>query len=431
MRVADRPLPPIALDPVPTLAGWPVRPVLAIAGRRPVLAYDTPGLEYDMPGADGLDNEYDEDLVPGFVDATCTWFGLDTSAGEPDDHGNIAAGSLVAQLDNKSGAWSQWNVDGTPSAYGPGGEVLLWAHDASGDDWIFAGVVARWDERGDDTVELEAFDPFSDLAGPIGTYQPGAAGDLPGARIQSILNAAGRGGIRRRLEAGAVTLTAQSTTAAPLEEAQVVAGSDGGVLYTDADGTVVYTGRTWRNGRSDQTVVPVISGNVCTAELVVWDPVISTNDTGLADTVVLENVAKLRAQSPAGALGRLVYTDSGQWTTQLEGDALATQLASMQTRARLSLDSFDVYVLDPRQPAAAAATAWRLFDVVRFVHDAKVAGGVQRVDVALLLVSLAHAITPDGWTITAQTSRVTTFYLSQYWDTAGVYWDASGVVWGF
>ena len=30
LRVADRPLPTVALDAVPTIAGWPVRPVLAV-----------------------------------------------------------------------------------------------------------------------------------------------------------------------------------------------------------------------------------------------------------------------------------------------------------------------------------------------------------------------------------------------------------------
>jgi hypothetical protein len=426
MRVADRPLPEIVLDTVPVLDGWPVRPVLAIAGRRDVLEWDDPDLEWDAPGL-----EWDEDLVPGFVDATCVWMGLETEAGNPDEHGNMAASSLIAQLDNRTGEWSQYRVDGTPAAYGPGLELLLWATDGTDAWWIFAGTITRWDERADDTIEVEAFDVFSDLAQPIGDYLAGVAGQTMGPRSQAILDVAGRGQIRRRLAVGLNTLTAQITDDAPLEQLEVVAGSDGGRLFPDADGTLVLLARNWRQGRDDQTVIPVISDNVCTAPVVIWDPTLSTNDTGLADTVVLTNIAKLRAQNPATISGNVLTETDQQWTTQLEGDTLAAELLNAQAAARVALDEFDLYLLDPAHVDVWRAVDWRLFDVLRFLHDSRSPDGVQRIDLGVLVASLAHSITPDGWIMTVSTSRAVSYATGLYWDTTLYAWNDAGAVWGY
>lgn len=433
MRVADRPLPPIVLDTVATIAGWPVRPVLAIAGRRDVLEWDTPGLEWDDPDAPLLP-EWDEDLVPGFTDATCAWQGLDTEAGNPDEHGNFAAATLVAQLDNAGGEWSRYNVDGTLSTHGPGLEVLLWATDGIEAWWLFAGTIARWDDRADGTVEIEAFDTFSDLAQPIGKYTAGVNGQTLAPRCEAILAAAGRAGIRHRFAAGTATLTAQPTEDPPLEELEAVVASDGGRLYGDADGTLVAAARNWRLGRTDQTVVPVLSDNVCSAPVIVWDPVLSTNDTALADTVILTNVAGLRAQTPATITGSVFTQTDQQWTTQIEGDALAADLLAAQSEARLALDEFDLYVLDTGQPDLwRVAVAVRLFDVLRFLHDSPAVGGINRVDIGVLVASIAHQITPAGWVATIGTTRAQTFAVGQYWDLTALVWDDPSplAVWGY
>lgn len=434
MRVADRPLPPIALDAVPAIAGWPIRPVLAIAHTRDVEIYDAVPVEvYDDPVPPGV--EYDADAVPGFIDATCEWQGLATEAGGPDEHGNMPASRLVCQIDNASGAWSRYNVNGAPAGQGPGYELLLWATDGVTAWWLFAGRIARWDVRADNTVEIEAFDGFSDLAQPVGPYTPGVAGQTAGPRLEAVLTSAGKTSLRHRFATGGpAALTAQPSTRAPLEEAQVVAGSDGGRLYGDADGTVVYADRTWRNGRTDQTVVPVITGNVCTAPLTVWEPLLSVNDDALADTVVLTNVAGLRAQSPAGTLGHLVYTDTAQqWTTQTEGDSLAAELLGAQNTPLVSLDSFNVYLLDANQPAAVGAADWRLFDRLRFVQDTPAVGGTLRLDLTVLVAAVAHQITPDGWLATYATTRPVGYAVGLVWDTAAYVWNDANplAVWGY
>lgn len=431
MRVADRPTPDVVLDTVPMYARWPVRPVVAIAGRRPVLEYDDPAVLYD----DAF-QEYDEDAVPGFFDATCAMQGLETETGPPDDGFNFPAGRAVVQLDNRDGAWSRYNVDGTLAAYGPGFELAVWArHQTTGvESWLFRGTVTRWDDLGD-TVEVEAFDAFTRLAQPVGTYTPGITGNTPPQRLETILAAAGATGIAHTFSPGDVTLTAQPTSDAPLEEMQTVVASDGGALFCDADGTLVSARRTWRAGRTDQTVVPVVSANVCTADIVAWDAVLSTSDTALADTVVLENVAKLRAQSPAGAPGVFVLTDTGQqWATQLEGDTLAAFILSAQAGARVNVDTFDLYLTDPLQDVWPAVD-WRLFDRLRWLHDYRAAGGtLARLDVNVIVAAIGHSITPDGtWLVTVATTKAVGYNTDNMWDPPGdpYAWDTAGIVWGY
>lgn len=369
----------------------------------------------------------------GWRDATCAWTGLELERGGPDDHGMFPAGRLGVLLDNATGEWSQYNLDGSPSEFGPGMAVNVWAHNNDDDWWMFAGKIVRWDERGDDTVEFEAFDVFSDLATVIGTFTPGVAGDRAGARLNSITLAAGRSAVPHRFATGLVTLTAQPTDAAPLEEMQTVALSDGGVIYVDADGTLVFYDRSWRNGRNDQLALVVASDNVCTAPVIVWDAVLSTNDVGLADVVILENVAKLKAQFPATISGTVFSATEQQWTTQDEGDTLANVIQVAQRQPRVAIDSFDLYLNDGNQPYLWQAVDWRLFDVLRFLHNSKVVGGTTLLDVSTLIVSVAHAITPDNWIMTVGTSRALSYIAPILWDNTTIFWDnpSPAAVWSY
>lgn len=433
MRVADRPTPPVALHGDIALDRWPFRPVIAVQGRRAVLEWDDNPLEvWDDPLA-----EWDEDVVPGFVDATCDCQGVETDIGPPDDSGVFPAGVAVIQLDNTLGLWSQYNADGSPANWGPGFELAIWCRyrDTGQEWWLFRGTVSRWDDLGA-TVEVEAVDAFSDLAQGIATYTPGANGNTPAQRLTAIQTAAGKTAIPARYSAGDVALTAQATDNSPLEEMQIVTGSDGGALFVDFDGTLVSTRRNWRNGRTDQTAVPVVGDNVCTADNVVWDAVLSTNDSAVADTVILENVAKLKAQSPAGAIGRFVVTETGQqWTTQAEGDSLAAFMWAAQQAVRVNVESFDLYLNDPNQPNLFHAVEWRLFDVLRFLHDYKAAGNVAaRLDINLIVTAVAHSIVPgSGWVMSVSTSKSLGSNAPLYWNPVGdpYVWDTPGAVWGY
>jgi len=429
MRVADRPIPTsITLDPG-ALADWPVRPVIALeqTALPPYVwedgtVWDAAGKVWDAPS-----------ILPTWTDATCAFTGCQIEYDAPDDKDVFPAARALVQLDNTSGKWARYNVDGTPSDYGAGRLMWIWARSATDQWWLFAGRIARYDERADNTIEIEAFDSFSDLAQPVASYTPGVAGDLPGARLAAIAAAAAVPGLRTRFAAGTVHLTAQATDAAPLEEMETVAASDGGLLYGDADGTVVSTDRLWRVGRSDQTAVPVVSTNVCTAPIVLTDPVLSSADGTLAGVAILENIAKLRATATAGTgPGHYVYSATEQqWTNQAEGDTLAAWIVSQQWQPRIALDTADVYLRDPAHPAYIAAVDWRRCDRLRLLHDSRTPQGTVRVDVTALIIALSHEITPDGWVLTVGTGRAFTYTALAYWNQTTLTWDDPAAVWGY
>jgi hypothetical protein len=429
MRVADRPIPTsITIDPG-ALADWPVRPVFALEHTAiPPYVWDD-GTVWDAAGV-----VWDAATVnPAWTDATCDFTGCTIEYDPPDDHGNFPAARCVLQIDNRSGRWARYNVDGSPADYGAGRLLWIWAQSATAQWWMFAGRIARYDERADNTIELEAFDYFSDLAQPQGTYTPGATADLPGPRLSAIATLAAIPQLRTRFATGVVHLTAQATTAAPLEEMETVVASDGGVLYGDADGTVVSTDRLWRAGRSDQVAVPTVATNVCAAPVVLWDPVLTTSDEHLAGVAILENIAHLKATATnPNTPGRYVITETDQqWTTQAEGDALAQWTVAQQWQPRIGLESADIYLTDPAHPSYVAAVDWRRGDRIRLVHDSRTPQGVARIDVAAVLIMLAHQITPDGWLLSIGTTRAIDYYAPSYWDQTALVWDDPAGVWGY
>lgn len=427
MRVADRPLPTVAAGhPFPERV--PLRPVIALEPKLEPLAWDT-GLLWDTAGLG-----WDGSVAPApWVDLFCDFQGFTLAAGNPDDHGNFDAAELNVQLDNGTGRWSQYTAAGELVAYGPGRHVAVWAVDRVGVAyWLFYGRVARWDENADGTVNVDAFDAFSDLAQPIGTFTPGVAGDKPAARLAAIMTAA-HFTDRVAFDAGAVTLTAQPSELAPLEESQIVAGSDGGVFAVDADGTVMFRNRQWRGGRADQVSIPILSDNVCTADVVVWDATISSNDRLLADRVVLQNVAELHATATAvRPVGAYVLTETDQqWSTQFEGDRLAADLLTVFGPSRVAVDTFTVYLFDPLQADVWRTVDTRLGDRIRFQHATPAIDGVAVVDVTLIVATLEHDVTPDAWVMTVATTRAVPSTALYLWDdpTARWLWDDPALTW--
>ena len=200
--------------------------------------------------------------------------------------------------------------------------------------------------------------------------------------------------------------------------------------YGDADGTVVFADRLWRLGRGDQTAMPIVSTNVCTGAVVLWEPVLSTRDTALASTVTLENVAGLRSTATHAGPAYVYAAQDQQWTTQTEGDQLAAALVAQSWQPRVSIDTADLYLLDARYPTLWRAVDWRRGDRVRLLHDSRVPGGTARIDIEALLVSLAHAFTPDGWVMTFGTTRALAYYTRTAWDSGNM-WDDGISVWGY
>jgi hypothetical protein len=154
----------------------------------------------------------------------------------------------------------------------------------------------------------------------------------------------------------------------------------------------------------------------------------------LAQTVIFENVAKLRAVAPAGgAITGTVFTETGhQWTTQIEGDTVASIVQGAHSDPRVNVEEFTIHLFAAGTLYTAAR--WRLLDLLRFVHDNHAtAGELIRLDVNTLVSTIAHDVTPDDWVMTVRTSKAVSSNALLVWNPAAdaYVWDTANAVWGY
>jgi len=435
MRAYDRTPPAYTPHPIPPgspLSRFGAVPVILVE-RQPSQAYvwddEDPAVVWDAAG-----DPYVWDApasAANFIDATCDFQALEVDVGRPDDLNLFASGRCLFSLDNRSGQWSTYDAGGRLIYYAPGRRVRVLAKIGTETFWLFAGYIDRWDDTAADSVTVEAHDRFATLAQPVGKFTPGTAGETAGPRIDAIRSRAGDGD-PVRLEAGTVTLTRQQTDRSPLEEIQVTALSDGGLVYTDADGTLVYRDRLWPRGRDDQPTIDRFTDNVCDADaFMVWDCQLATVDDYLATVVHLENVAGLVSEAVTddelllgGAPFPLTHPDPDHWTTQAEGDKLAGALLNLFGDPTVGVASMTLHLVDPLQDLWRVGIDKRLGDRIEFLHDFVAAGGLPGTfDVALVVTTVAHRVTPDAWLVELGTTQAVEATPVQRWDMTHWTWD--------
>jgi hypothetical protein len=239
--------------------------------------------------------------------------------------------------------------------------------------------------------------------------------------------------IPNRFDAGVVALTAQETKLAPLEDLQAVVASDGGVVFVDADGTVVSFGRDWRRGRPDQVRRFTISDNVCSGvDAVIWDASIVVDDDAYSGYVVLSTVAGLKATAGTPT-APFVYTESDlQFANIGEGNSVADAVLQHQRTRWATLDDFTVHVNDPNQPQLATLVALRPLDRVDWKHTERAAGGGNfTLTGSALVIGVEHSMSvADGWTLVVNTIAADNVATMLYWDQADPFtWDDPGALW--
>ena len=441
MRALDQAPPvftPHPIAPDTPIGRWPAKPRVVIE-RLPTYAYtwddEDPAVVWDAPGDVYL---WDDPATgAGFVDAVCDFQAIEVEAGNPDELNLYASAKATVTLDNRSGDWSIYDESGRLVYFAPGRRLHLLADYAGAYWWLFSGVIDSWDVNADGSVTIEAHDRFALLAQEVGTYTPGAAGDRPAVRLAAIAAAAHDTG-PRRLDPGDVTLTAQPTERSPLEEMQTVALSDGGLLYVDADGTLTYRDRLWPRGRSDQPSVDVFSDNVCDGPTVVWDTELANDDDHLATSVHLVNVAGVAVDAVtddplwADRPYPLTHPDPDQWTTAGEGQAVANVLLDLYGDPTVGVRRFVLHLLDPRQDLWRTGIDRRLGDRIRFLHDFVAAGGAAGTfDVTLVVSTISHEITPEGWVVGIGTGPAVDATAVQRWDRTAWLWDGADARWDY
>lgn len=366
----------------------------------------------------------------GMTHTTCDFHACVIDAGHLDDDGLFGPGRAVVTLANPAGEYSLLDASGRLVYAAVGRRVQILGEADNLSWWLFSGRVTSWDENPDGTVTVTAHDGFAQLAQDTGTeWTPGSLDQTVAQRVTSILSTwAYTDPVA--LAVTDVRMGNPPTERSPLEECQVTALSDGGVLFGDADGRLTYRARTWLAGRADQTVVRVFSDNVCDGPVVVWDLETVTDDALVASQVRLDNYetpAKTAVATAATNPWTVPYVyshpDADLWHYQTDGDRLATDLLALRTNQTARF-GFALYLHDPGQDLWRTGIDLRIGDRVRVVRHYTAAGGdTGTLDVTNVVTSIGHEITPESWVTTVATSRVVTYAQPVLWDAAAYTWD--------
>ena len=441
MRVNDLTPPvydPHPLGPESPLARWQATPRVVLE-RLPTFAYtwddEDPAVVWDAAG-----DPYVWDAAAiggGYLDATCDFQAIELEAGNPDELNLFASARALVSLDNRAGQWSIYDESGRLVYFAPGRRLHVLADYAGDTWWLFSGTIDTWEVLADGSVAIEAHDRFGLLAQGIAPYTPGLAGERPRERLAAIAAAAGDTG-PRRMDPGDVTLTRQLTDRSPLEEMQTVALSDAGLLYADADGALVYRDRLWPRGRDDQTSLDVFSDNVCTAPAIVWETELASDDEHLVTSVHLANVAEVAANAVtddplwAGRPYPYTHPEPDQWTTAGEGQAVANTVLDLYDDPKVGIRRFELHLLDPRQDLWRTGIDRRLGDRIRFLHDyVSVTTEPGTFDVTLVVSTITHQISPEGWVVGIGTGPAVAATPVQRWDRTDWLWDDPDARWDY
>ena len=185
-----------------------------------------------------------------WVDVSCDWQGATIIGGRAGPMDRFRAAHAVIRLDNRAGVYNSWS-DVTPwsppgSRHLGAGTLIRVGVDVDGHPrrYLFTGVVDTWVHRRyepDRWVELGCDDPLASLTlADLPEQAAQGAGETAGPRLQRILAANGLSAMPTRFDAGLATLQATTLADAAISLVDLAADSDGGWLWVDGDGTLVY-----------------------------------------------------------------------------------------------------------------------------------------------------------------------------------------------
>lgn len=282
------------------------------------------------------------------------------------------AGTAVVTLDNSDGRFDPDNLSG-PYVSGGVSQVhamvpirisAVWGNVAYP---LFRGFADSWQESavtfaGTESIwTLSASDGFKILEGiTLPPIVAAGGGELTGARINRILNAAGwytgQGGGSRKIAAGNSALQATTLGGIALDLMRLASDSEIGQLYIDGSGAVVFRNRlSLINDTRSATSQATFGDNPAGAELPCATIARADDDTTIGNdiqaTVVGGNLQEVKdAASIAFYLFPRTYTRSD---LILPGDPDALNWASWVLYiSKTGEDRFDSVTVDPQyQPA--------------------------------------------------------------------------------
>ena len=246
----------------------------------------------------------------------------------------------------------------------------------------------------------------------------GVSGELSGARINRILDAAGWPSNLRNIDAGSTYLEVQDASQTVLQMLQEVADTEAGAVYVEDDGSVVFQSRYAlvgdpRSLNTQSTYDTTVAGgkSFVNVEIAYDDQLIrnvititrkttsTTTGNGFAGTSVLTSNAE--SQSLYGArsldlqlpIASTANSDSNYGQTQAAG--LALFLASIYANPELRPSALQFVAQSDETQLYPELLGRRIYDRVNVKFN--VPGGGSAISSDCFIESIAHTIGPDRW----------------------------------
>lgn len=280
-------------------------------------------------------------------------------------------------------------------------------------------------------VTLPCVDEWAALSDVDGLAQPAAGGgELSGPRVHRILDAAGHTGARS-VAAGRATMQATDLSSNTAQALTLVADSEGGGIFIDADGTVVFEDLYALFEQPRSNTPQVVLGDGSGAELPCND--ITPEYAGTIRNIVSYAQANSLGtpQTVSDTTSRALYRDKRLTRTDLVCDTDA-QVLSL---AQLDLETYRQPKKHFRQirvlPRANAAL-WphvlgrRIRDLVQVTARPMGSPTVTR---SCHVAGVHHVISGDDWVTVFDLwdGTLSTTYAGSRWDVAT--WDGTGSAW--
>lgn len=347
------------------------------------------------------------------------------------------AGTATIVLQNRDARFSPSNLAGPYVTAGVTG-VRPWRPVRVRASWagvtydVYRGYALGWQESyeqpypggGGAIVTVACVDELGSLARFDGLEQsPVGAGELSGVRIHRILNNAGYSGARM-IDPGTVTMQATTLAANAVTELKLVADSEGGAVYIDRAGTVVFE-RNFaliENTRSNTIQATYGDGP---GELPYSDVKPSYDGDLMVNIAAFARVGGT-AQTATDETSRALYRDKRATRTDLvcQTDAQAANLAAFAIQKYgKPEDRIDSVEIRPRGNPAVLFPAVLDREVRDLVRARRRPPGGITVTRDCHIAAISHNITGDNWVTTFGLWSAAVYQTVGRWDVAT--WDQS------
>jgi hypothetical protein len=325
--------------------------------------------------------------------------------------GKFEAGTATVVLLDENG---DWNVENTSSPYYqkllPLRKIRIWADydDGTGTEryYQFSGYITSYDNTfrtgadGIQTVTLQCVDAFRLFNNvTISTVSGAPSGQLSGARIDALLDAAAFPTSMRNVDVGDSTLQADPGTSRDLLSAlATVSDSEFGAFFMDNEGIATFLSRTTLAEEADQTPtiftdtgvgLPYVNVDFAYDDTQIFNDVTVTRAGGIAQNVQSTSSIETYFIHSGSRSGILVETDQ-------EALDQATMILQAKKDAVFRIDSISLNLKDTSDPALI--TAGIDLDIFNLINVTKTTPGPSSVTLELFVQGVQHDISNRVWT---------------------------------